>query len=82
LLSGNLSAGTSDRYGLNYSELIGPTVKAVQDLNRAAVEQQKTIDGQEKRIAELEGKVRAQEKKNAEQDARLKAIEDKLAQKG
>ncbi len=79
----------SDRYGLNYAELISPTVRAVQeidktaqDLDRTVVEQQKTIDGQEKRIAELEGKLRAQEKKNAEQDARLKAIEQRLAKQG
>ena len=51
----------SDRYGLNYAELIGPTVKAVQEvdkqmqeLNRGQQDINAQVVGQESRLEALE----------------------------
>ena len=74
--------GTSGRYGLNYAELVSPTVKSVQEidsqqqgLNAQAQAQKRIIEEQEKKIKELEQALEAEKKRNDGQDARLKAIE-------
>jgi len=66
----------SDRYGLNYSELIAPTVRAVQEVDKQVQGQNKIIEEQAAKIKELEKKLGAEKERN---DARLKAIEERLA---
>ncbi|MBN8542149.1 MAG: tail fiber domain-containing protein, partial [Deltaproteobacteria bacterium] len=56
---------TTDRYGVRYSELISPLIKAVQELYRKIVGIEAQQNAQERKIAELESRAQKAEQENA-----------------
>jgi hypothetical protein len=55
----------TDRYGVRYSELISPLIKAVQELYRKIVGIEAQQNAQERKIAELESRAQKAEQENA-----------------
>ena len=71
----------SDRYGLRYTELISPMIKAVQELSSMLMDSQAGQMAQDRKIATVKAKMQQLEAENAElrqQNADIKARLEKL----
>ncbi len=68
----------SDRYGIRYTELLSPVIKAIQEIYFKLVGHDEKITELERKVASLEAENKAKEEKNKELEQRLQNIEKAL----
>lgn len=71
----------SGRYGLRYTELISPIIKAVQELYSKIMGHDQRLESQERKIASVEAENAQLKKENEEIKARLQRLEKALEKK-
>ena len=68
----------SGRYGLRYTELISPIIKAIQEIYHKLMGHDEKLEALERKVASLEAENKAKDEKNKELEQRLQNIEKAL----